>query len=114
MIEILDAVDAALEAKSGSDPVRILMHCHCRRQKRLVTTGGHFAYLKIAEGCDKHCTYCIIPKVRGNFRSVPMERLAEGSQNLADAGGEGADPGGTGDDHVWNGSLREKRLCISF
>ena len=42
---------------------------------RLVTTGGHYAYLKIAEGCDKHCTYCIIPKLRGSFRSVPMERL---------------------------------------
>ena len=40
--------------------------------RRLVTTGGHFAYLKIAEGCDKHCTYCIIPKLRGNYRSVPM------------------------------------------
>ena len=39
---------------------------------RMVTTGGHFAYLKIAEGCDKHCTYCIIPKVRGDFRSVPV------------------------------------------
>ena len=38
--------------------------------KRLVTTGGHYAYLKIAEGCDKHCTYCIIPKVRDNYRTV--------------------------------------------
>ena len=56
------------------------------RSKRLVTTGGHFAYLKIAEGCDKHCTYCIIPKVRGDFRSVPMEHLLEEAQNLADGG----------------------------
>ncbi len=54
--------------------------------KRLVTTGGHFAYLKIAEGCDKHCTYCIIPKIRGNFRSVPMERLVKEAQELADQG----------------------------
>ena len=53
---------------------------------RMVTTGGHFAYLKIAEGCDKHCTYCIIPKVRGDFRSVPMEHLLEEAQNLADGG----------------------------
>lgn len=53
---------------------------------RLVTTGGHFAYLKIAEGCDKHCTYCIIPKIRGNFRSVPMERLLKEAQQLADQG----------------------------
>ena len=54
--------------------------------KRLVTTGGHFAYLKIAEGCDKHCTYCIIPKIRGNFRSVPMERLIKEAEELADQG----------------------------
>ena len=54
--------------------------------KRLVTTGGHFAYLKIAEGCDKHCTYCIIPKIRGNFRSVPMERLLKEAQDLAGQG----------------------------
>ncbi len=54
--------------------------------KRLVTTGGHFAYLKIAEGCDKHCTYCIIPKIRGNFRSVPMENLLKEAKELADQG----------------------------
>ena len=54
--------------------------------KRLVTTGGHFAYLKIAEGCDKHCTYCIIPKIRGNFRSVPMERLLKEAQDPAEQG----------------------------
>ena len=54
--------------------------------KRLVTTGGHFAYLKIAEGCDKHCTYCIIPKIRGNFRSVPMERLLKEAEELAEQG----------------------------
>ena len=54
--------------------------------KRLVTTGGYFAYLKIAEGCDKHCTYCIIPKIRGKFRSVPMERLIREAQELADQG----------------------------
>lgn len=53
---------------------------------RVVTTGGHYAYLKIAEGCDKHCTYCIIPKVRGNYRSVPMEELVEEAETLADRG----------------------------
>ena len=52
----------------------------------MLTTGGHFAYLKIAEGCDKHCTYCIIPKIRGNFRSVPMERLLKEAQDLAEQG----------------------------
>ena len=54
--------------------------------KRLVTTGGHYAYLKIAEGCDKHCTYCIIPKIRGNFRSVPMERLLKEASDLVEQG----------------------------
>jgi len=54
--------------------------------KRLITTGGYFAYLKIAEGCDKHCTYCIIPKIRGNFRSVPMERLLKEAEELAEQG----------------------------
>lgn len=54
--------------------------------KRVVTTGGHYAYLKIAEGCDKHCTYCIIPKVRGNYRSVPMGYLVSEAQELAAQG----------------------------
>lgn len=54
--------------------------------KRVITTGGLFNYLKIAEGCDKRCTYCIIPKVRGSYRSVPMEELLEDARNLAAAG----------------------------
>ena len=54
--------------------------------KRVVTTGGHYAYLKIAEGCNKHCTYCIIPKIRGNYRSVPMESLVKEAETLAENG----------------------------
>lgn len=54
--------------------------------ERIVTTGGHYAYLKIAEGCDKHCTYCIIPKVRGSYRSVPMESLVQEARKLSDRG----------------------------
>ena len=54
--------------------------------KRVLTTGGHFGYLKIAEGCDKHCTYCIIPKLRGKFRSVPMERLIAQAEDMAEQG----------------------------
>ena len=82
---ILDAVDAALAGQhevmtAGLDALPL------PETKRLVTTGGHFAYLKIAEGCDKHCTYCIIPKIRGNFRSVPMERLLKEAQDLAEQG----------------------------
>ena len=55
-------------------------------KKRIVTTGGHFAYLKIAEGCNKRCTYCIIPKVRGNYRSVPIENLLKEARTLAEGG----------------------------
>ncbi len=55
-------------------------------RKRIVTTGGHYAYLKIAEGCDKHCTYCIIPKIRGNYRSIPMEDLLKEARLLAEGG----------------------------
>ena len=54
--------------------------------KRVITTGGLYNYLKIAEGCDKHCSYCIIPKVRGSYRSVPMEQLLADAKNLAAAG----------------------------
>ena len=55
-------------------------------KKRIVTTGGHYAYLKIAEGCNKNCTYCIIPKVRGCYRSVPMENLLEEARQLGENG----------------------------
>ena len=54
--------------------------------KRVLTTGGHYAHLKIAEGCDKHCTYCIIPKIRGKYRSVPMEELVAEATELAKDG----------------------------
>lgn len=83
--KIVDAIQEALEGKSG---VRIedIDALPLPDTKRLVTTGGHFAYLKIAEGCDKHCTYCIIPKIRGNYRSVPMERLVKEARDLAEDG----------------------------
>ncbi len=83
--KILDAVDEALAGKHGmilENPDALPLP----ETKRLVTTGGHFAYLKIAEGCDKHCTYCIIPRIRGNFRSVPMERLIREAEYLAGQG----------------------------
>ena len=54
--------------------------------RRLLSTGGHYAYLKIAEGCDKCCTYCVIPGVRGHYRSVPMEALVEEAAQLAQQG----------------------------
>lgn len=55
-------------------------------EDRVLTTGGHYAYLKIAEGCNKRCTYCIIPKVRGNYRSIPIESLLAQAEKLAGQG----------------------------
>lgn len=54
--------------------------------KRIMTTGGYYDYLKIAEGCNKRCTYCVIPSVRGNYRSVPMDELVEEAKSLVDRG----------------------------
>ena len=83
--KIVDAVEEALEGQ-GHVKMQDLDALPLVETKRLVTTGGHFSYLKIAEGCDKHCTYCIIPKIRGNYRSVPMERLIKEAQELAEQG----------------------------
>lgn len=55
-------------------------------KKRVLTTGGYYGYLKIAEGCDKRCTYCISPKLRGNYRSIPMEQLISQAEYLAEQG----------------------------
>ena len=54
--------------------------------KRVITTGGYYDYLKIAEGCDKCCTYCIIPRLRGKYRSIPMEKLVAQAEYLASQG----------------------------
>lgn len=83
--KITEAIEEALSGRtfvelSGIDSLPMVY------AKRMVTTGGHFAYLKIAEGCDKHCTYCIIPKLRGKYRSVPMERLLKEAEELAGQG----------------------------
>ena len=83
--KILDAIDEALKGHHHVEMADIDALPYVDT-KRLVTTGGHFAYLKIAEGCDKHCTYCIIPKIRGNFRSVLMERLIKEAEELAEQG----------------------------
>lgn len=83
--KIADAIDEVMAGKGQNyftDIQAVPVHGH----KRMVTTGGHYAYLKIAEGCDKHCTYCIIPKIRGNFRSVPMEVLLKEATKLAEDG----------------------------
>ena len=75
---ILDAVDAALAGKH-SVMLADIDALPLPDTKRLVTTGGHFAYLKIAEGCEQHCNYCIIPTSRGNYRSAPTERPIRGA-----------------------------------
>ncbi len=54
--------------------------------KRILTTGGHYAYLKIAEGCSKFCSYCVIPYVRGPYRSVPIGELLTEAKTLAESG----------------------------
>ena len=83
--EIFDAVDQALKGSHFLD-VDDLDRLSSVPGKRILTTGGHYAHLKIAEGCDKHCTYCIIPKIRGNYRSVPMEQLLAEAASLAEQG----------------------------
>lgn len=82
---IAEAVEQALEGKKPQ-VFKDLNRLPDIRTERVVTTGGYFAHLKIAEGCDKHCTYCIIPKVRGNYRSVPMENLLRQAEELAEKG----------------------------
>ena len=83
--DIVNAVHQSLEGKHYEN-FKTLEGLPTLHTKRSVTTGGHFAYLKIAEGCNKRCTYCIIPYIRGNYRSVPMERLIKEAQELADQG----------------------------
>ena len=83
-----DIVKALEEAVAGNhfEEFRDIDYLPDTGSKRVLTTGGHFGYLKIAEGCDKHCTYCIIPKLRGKFRSVPMERLIAQVEDMAEQG----------------------------
>lgn len=84
--DIVEAVNKALEGKVYEHYESIDYLPDNSQVQRVVTTGGHVAYLKIAEGCDKRCTYCIIPKIRGNFRSVPMEQLLKEARHLAESG----------------------------
>lgn len=83
--EILKVISKAQTGEKVTE-LRELSHLPRTDTGRLVTTGGHYAHLKIAEGCDKRCTYCIIPKVRGAYRSVPMERLLAETEALAKQG----------------------------
>lgn len=82
---IVETLEEVLAGK-GQNHIESLDKAPLGGEKRIVTTGGYYAYLKIAEGCNKHCTYCIIPKVRGNYRSVPMEKLIAEARQLAEGG----------------------------
>lgn len=82
---IVEAVHEALKTNRYSN-LHTLEGLPSIKTKRIVTTGGHFAYLKIAEGCNKNCTYCVIPSIRGRYRSVPMEDLIEQAKSLVESG----------------------------
>lgn len=82
---IVQAVEEALKGHRKVEE-RSLSELPMPGDRRIVTTGGHYAYLKIAEGCNKCCSYCIIPKLRGRYRSVPMERLLAQARTLASQG----------------------------
>ena len=83
--EIGEAVEEALAGK-GRNHFRELNAPLSLSRDRVLTTGGHYAYLKIAEGCGRHCTYCIIPKVRGDYRSIPLEELVAQARALGEGG----------------------------
>lgn len=83
--EIVEAIETTLNGKNKNFFVDINA-VPIAGKRRMLTTGGHFAYLKIAEGCNKRCSYCIIPQIRGNYRSVPMETLIEEAKGLAQSG----------------------------
>lgn len=84
---ICDAVEKALLGRV-TEKYEDINYLPITNVKRINTTGGYVSYLKIAEGCDKHCTYCIIPKIRGDYRSVPMEKLITEAELLAENGVE--------------------------
>lgn len=80
--EVIDAV-LSKTARFKTDKFLDLDRLPALSKKRYHSTGGYYAYLKIAEGCDKHCTYCIIPSLRGSYRSYAMELLVEEARQLA-------------------------------
>jgi ribosomal protein S12 methylthiotransferase len=84
--KIADMINSVLEEKGISNFVKDANRMPMVEADRIVTTPGYYEYLKIAEGCDKHCTYCVIPKVRGSFRSFPIEYLVNQTKKLVEGG----------------------------
>lgn len=82
---VLEVIDSVLEHKN-KNVFHDINYLSMPETNRVNTTGTYYSYLKIAEGCDKHCTYCAIPKMRGDYRSVPMERLEKEAAFLAEGG----------------------------
>lgn len=82
---IVNVIDDVLANKKHNEFADINSLCR-PNVDRIITTGGYYSYLKIAEGCNKKCTYCSIPFIRGKYRSVPMEDLIKEAQYLADNG----------------------------
>ncbi len=83
---VAEAVDDAFRGKKDAVFRDISTDPKLVKNQRVLTTGGHYAYLKIAEGCDKRCTYCAIPDIRGHYRSYAMEDILEEAENLAEQG----------------------------
>ncbi len=83
---IIEAMDDVLKKDRKYEAYDPIDRLCLPKTNRVNTTGGYFSYLKIAEGCNKRCTYCIIPSLRGNYRSVPMEHLIKEAEFLAEGG----------------------------
>ncbi|MCR5515329.1 MAG: 30S ribosomal protein S12 methylthiotransferase RimO [Lachnospira sp.] len=84
-----DKIAEAIENVAKNQPANIVDDNNRLPQvksKRVISTPGYFEYLKIAEGCDKRCTYCVIPYVRGSFRSYPVEYLVNQAKHLVENG----------------------------
>ena len=84
--ELVAAINKVLEDNTTKPVIKKDLVGLPRDGHRVLTTGGHYAYLKIAEGCNKRCTYCAIPYIRGNYRSVPMEQILVEAKELAKGG----------------------------
>ena len=86
--DLIPEVDAWFGAREFDPVIRELgaEPQECKQAQRYLTNPSHYAYLKISEGCDRRCSYCAIPFIRGAHKSVPMEKLVEEARNLAEKG----------------------------
>jgi ribosomal protein S12 methylthiotransferase len=84
--DLSDKINEALEGTGVLESLKDIDYLPTPLTDRDSMSGGYYAYLKIAEGCDKCCTYCVIPKVRGHYRSVPMDNLIAQAKHLVNNG----------------------------